>query len=157
MKAKNLITVLLLSLFFIPFYSNAQGRKIEIVLTVDVDNINKNNIDETCSFGQPKEVSNEEFTTDVQIGDQVKWKIVRKEGSKGSAKLQKFKHDKGKKFFNKDSIPQSSGNIKGVINEGAGEPGEVEKYSLEFKVKKKGENRWETYSIDPKLKLISQE
>ncbi|WP_300434921.1 hypothetical protein [Christiangramia sp.] len=147
--------MLLISSLLISTYSNAQGKKIDIILTVETDSINQNNLDKTCSFGQPSTISNEDFLTEVQMGDEIKWKIKRKDGSSGSAKLVKFKHDNGTRFFKKDSILERSGRIKGVID--SGRVNDIEKYSLEFMVKKQNSNTWENYTIDPKLKLIPSE
>ena len=155
MKVKISLIILFFSFSLISEKLNAQ-KKIEITLIVDVDSIDSSNLDQTCSFGQPADISNEDYTTGVSIGDEVKWKVEVKDGSKGSAKLSKFKHDNGKKFFNKDTIGARSGKIKGKIESGSGSIGDTEKYTLEFEVKKKNGAR-ETFSIDPKLKLMPRE
>lgn len=153
MKLHLKIPVLLFSLLLMNSYAYAQNKKKDIMLTVDVDNITAENLEETCSFGQGDNISNEDFTTIVTIGDEVKWKIDVLDSSRGSAKLVKYKHENGPKFFNADSISVKNNRIKGTIEEGAGTEGDTEKYTLEFKIKKQGTNEWITYAIDPKLKL----
>lgn len=157
MKLNSKAIILFSGLILLSTLSYAQGKKIDVLLTVDVDNITQENMEETCSFGQPEDVSNEDFTTNVQVADEVKWKISRLDGSRGSAKLVKYKHDRGNRFFGKDTIPQKNGNIKGIVSNEAGEIGAEEKYSLGFKVKKRGESDWTYYMIDPKLKLIPRD
>ena len=157
MKLLLKITLSVFCMILISANSYAQDQKLEIILTVDVDDIAPGNLDRTCNFGQSKDISNEDFTTVVEIGDEVKWKIRVADSSKGAAKLIKYKHETGPKFFKKDSISARNNRIKGTIEEGAGVDGEIEKYTLEFKIKKSGTNEWINYAIDPKLKLSIQD
>lgn len=157
MKVPFKIAILLFSLPLLNSYSFAQGEKIDIMLTVNVDEINSSNMNQTCSFGQPESISNEDFTTVVQLGDEIKWKIQVLDSSKGAAKLVKYKHETGPNFFKKDSIEAKNNRIKGEIKADAGNDGDMDKYTLEFRVKKQGTNEWTTYAIDPKLKLSIQD
>ena len=151
MKAKKLLPALFTLLLFSTF-SIAQNNTIELLLIVDTDKITQDNINETCKFeGQPDDIDITDYTTEVQIGDEVNWKVKNIEGNSKGVKLVKFKHETGKKFFKEDSIKVKLGKIKGEIKEG--ESGEIEKYTLEIEVKKDGRRDWEIYYIDPKLKL----
>ena len=150
MKAKKLLPVLFTLLLF-PTLSIAQNNKIELLLIVDTDNITQDNINETCRFeNQPEDTNITEFTTEVQVGDEIKWKITEEDGSSGKAKLVKFKHETGKDFFGENEIPVNFGRIKGVVKQG--DPGDLEKYTLLIEVKDNN-NEWQEYTIDPKLKL----
>ncbi len=149
MKAKKFIPMIF-SLIFLSAFSYAQ-KKIDLVLIVETDIITQDNISETCRFeNQADGTSIIDYTTLVNIGDEIKWKAREAEGNRASVKLEKFKHERGSKFFNKDSIPVSFGRIKGTIVQGS--PNDEEKYMLVIKVKKSGGDPIE-YFIDPKLKM----
>ncbi|MFV8225650.1 hypothetical protein [Christiangramia aquimixticola] len=149
MRTQKLIPMIF-SLLLISAFSYAQ-EKISLVLIVDTDSITQENISETCRFtDQAAGTSIIDYITLVNIGDEIKWKADEAEGNTGKVKLEKFKHENGPKFFDKDSIPVSFGRIKGIIKNGA--PNEIEKYSIVIKVKKSGGD-WEEYIIDPKLKM----
>jgi hypothetical protein len=149
MRTQKLIPMIF-SLIFISAFSYAQ-EKIDLVVIVDTDSITQDNISETCRFeDQATGTSIIDYTTLVNIGDEIKWKAEEAEGNTGKVKLEKFQHENGPKFFDKDSIPVSFGRIKGTIKNGT--PNETEKYIIVIKVKKSGGD-WEEYLIDPKLKM----
>ncbi|TRO64367.1 hypothetical protein [Christiangramia sabulilitoris] len=149
MKAKNFIP-LIFSLIFLSAFSYGQ-KKIDLVLIVETDIITQDNISETCRFeDQAEGTSIIDYTTLVDLGDEIKWKAEEAADNSGKVKLEKFKHESGLKFFNKDSIPVTFGRIKGTIVQGV--PNEVEKYMLVIKVRKSGGD-WTEYFIDPKLKM----
>ncbi len=150
MKLKVSMPVLLLGLILLSTNSFSQNNRVDIQLIVNVDDIEPGNLETTCEFeGQPQGVSLEDFTNEVANGDIVKWTIKVSDGSAGNAKLEKFKHETGKKLFLKDSIPASLGRIRAKVEDGS--PGDEEKYSLEFRIKKQGTSDWIYYQIDPKL------
>ena len=145
----------ILSLLLFPAFSFAQ-QQIDLVILVETNTITQENIAETCRFeNQPENTSILDYITYVSMNDEIKWKVKRADDNQGSVKLVKFKHENGTNFFNKDSIPEKNGRIKGkIVN---GNEDEVEKYTIEIKVKKKDENGWTIYAIDPKLQMKAQE
>lgn len=150
MKAKTLIPILLL---LISGFTYGQDKKLMII--VDTDIVTQENINESCKFeGQQEGTNITDFITEVSMDDEVKWKIKRKDGSKGSVKLIKFKHERGPRFFQEDEIPEKNGRIKGVVKSDALG---TEKYTIEIKVKKQHESVEEVYSIDPKLKFVPRD
>lgn len=151
MNAKSIVFIFILSLFIQNLY--AQDHPI-INLEVDTENINENNIDETATFGQPSETKNKDFTLEVKIGDVIIWQGTSTSGSGGVVRLKLFKHEEGIKLLGTGRISDQNGVIVGKVQ--AGTPGDVEKYTLKFEVKKRGSQTWTEYSIDPKLKLIPQ-
>ncbi len=156
MKSKMTILVLLISLLLVSNISNAQQKKIDLTIIVNVEDITQENIPETCFFeDQPEGTSIIDYTTEVQPGDEIKWKVKKADGIKGNVQLVKFKHEKGIKVFNQDEIQEKNGRIKGVVTSDS--RGETEKYIIQIRVKKQGQSEWEDYSIDPKLKLTHQD
>ena len=154
MKTRNFFLPILSVLLF-PAFSFAQ-QKIDLMIVVETNTITQDNIAETCRFeNQPDGTSILDYITYVSMGDEIKWRVDRADDNKGSVKLVKFKHENGTKFFNKDTIPEKNGRIKGTIVNGNDD--EVEKYTIEIKVKKKDENDWTNYIIDPKLQMRAQE
>ncbi|MCH4822080.1 hypothetical protein ML462_02755 [Gramella lutea] len=150
-------TFFLLSLSFFLFSSVTYAQQIiELTILVETNTITQDNIPETCRFeNQPEDTSILDYTTYVSIGDKVKWRIKRADDNKGSVKLVKYKHGTGPSFFNQDSIPEKNGKIEGTIV--LGSENEVDKYAIEIMVKKKGENEWVNYIIDPKLQIKARE
>ncbi|MGA8852699.1 MAG: hypothetical protein WB492_00845, partial [Christiangramia sp.] len=80
MKAKTLIPILLL---LISGFTYGQDKKLMII--VDTDIVTQENINESCKFeGQQEGTNITDFITEVSMNDEVKWKIKRKDGRKGS-------------------------------------------------------------------------
>ena len=76
MKTRSLL-FFIFALFFVFFCTaNAQEAPIVVTLNVDTENVNADNIAETCSFGQDPSVSNEDFTVDVVVGDEILWEGI---------------------------------------------------------------------------------
>ena len=130
---------------------NVDGNKT-IILTVDTSNINQQNMDATCSFGQPKGVSNEDFTTHVKLGDNITW-LGKSSSSPDTdkVKIKKIRYVSGSEILNSNVIRNSwfSSKVKGKVRNG--KPEDIEKYSIEFKVIRNGNN--ERFIIDPKLQI----
>lgn len=155
MKSKIAIFIVLLSVLFnVNLF--AQAHPI-INLEVDTENINENNIDKTATFGQPAETKNKDFTREVKMGDVIIWQGSSTPESGGLVRIKLFKHDDGVKLLGTGRISEQNGTGIVVGKVQAGTPGDQEKYTLKFEVRKRGSQTWTTYSIDPKLKLIPQD
>jgi len=125
-------------------------RNNTITLYVDTGSVNKDNLDSTCNFGQKKEVSNEDFTTLVQLDDEITW--VGKSSSSPETDLVEInlvKYDGGKKILNKRKL---RGDTKVVGKVENGNKDDVEKYKIKFTVFNNGIRRGK-YKIDPKLQI----
>lgn len=151
MKVKTTIFVLLFCLPFINGKLNAQELNKMIILEVDTDNINATNINETATFGQPSEISNENFTLDVELGDVIIWQGKTMPGAGGLVRITLFKHDEGVKLLGAGRISDQDGTGVIVGKVQAGQPGDQEKYTLKFEVRQRGSQDWIEYKIDPKL------
>ena len=119
-----------------------------ITLNVDTDNINQQNIDSTCNFGQENGESNADYTTVVALGDEITWEGKSINGS-DKVKIIMIKYVSGAEILNSNELNNSlfSRKVHGqAIN---GMPGDSEKYLISFKIN--GNN--ETYIIDPKIQV----
>ena len=128
-----------------------------INLEVDTENINADNVNEMATFGQPSETSNEDYTLDVKMGDIIIWKGSSTPSSGGLVRIELFKHEYGVELLGEGKIKEQNGTgvIVGRVQQGS--PGDIEKYSIRFEVRKRGSQTWETYEIDPKLQMNARE
>ncbi len=129
----------------------AQDKMIK--LEVDTENINADNIAETATFGQPAETSNEDYTLEVNKGDIIIWKGSSTPSSGGVVRIKLFKHEYGVELLGEGRIKEQNGTGVIVGRVQAGNPGDTEKYTIRFEVKRRGSQTWDSYEIDPKLKL----
>ena len=153
MKSKVKIFILFLGAILFSINLSAQENKM-ITLEVDTENINKDNIEETATFGQPAETRNKDFSVDVKRGDVIIWQGKATPSSGGLVSIKLFKHEDGIELLGTNRIKDQNdaGVIVGKVQEGA--PGDIEKYTLRFQVKKRGSQNWDTYEIDPKLMVV---
>lgn len=156
MKSKATILICIISIFLFNVGLQAQDNPI-INLEVDTENINENNIDETATFGQTSGIKNKDFTREVKLGDVIIWKGSSTPASGGLVRIKLFKHDEGVKLLGTGRISEQNGTGVVVGKVQAGSPGDIEKYSIKFEVRKRGSQTWTEYLIDPKLKLIPQD
>ncbi len=156
MKLKVTFLMLIFSLVYTNLDLNAQNTRI-ITLEVDTDNINQENIEETCTFGEPASVSIKDFTYEVQRNDVIIWEGKPAQEGNGLVRITEFRHDNGVELLGKRRIrdTDNTGVVVGRVI--AGQPGDEEIYFIKFIVRKKGSQEWNEYIIDPKLKLIPQE
>lgn len=124
----------------------------KITLYVDTDNIDQQNKDSTCNFGQEAGISNEDYLLEVNLGDAIIW-----EGKSSSSpntdlvKIKKIKYDKHVKILNKDELDGETIVFGTVKN---GKKGDEEKYMIQFTVFNKGIKRNGNFKIDPKLRIL---
>jgi hypothetical protein len=138
----------------ITIYSN----NIHVVtLFVNTAEINNGNIDEYANFGQPKSISNEDYTTHVRKGDIVIWKGVSVSDTLDIVNISTINHHGGPKLFGKNLLQGNGGDnevVVGVVTEGPENDMTLdkEKYVLHFKVKRNGMPQVQPYKIDPYIK-----
>ncbi len=152
-----MMAVVLLSFSIISCDPNPDLRGHTITLHVDTDNINIQNLDSTCNFGQPPGVSNKDFLTNVKFGDEITW-IGKSSSSPGTdkVKIKKIKYESGAEILTSKVKRNTWFTLKVNAKVNKKEnfdmtKGEEEIYSIEFKVFRKGKN--ETFIIDPKLQI----
>ena len=143
-----MMAIVLLSFSIISCDPKPQFTHHTVILYVDTDSINQQNIDSTCNFGQPKGVSNKDYTTFVALGDKITWEGESKNGN-DKVKIKKIKYVSGAEILNNKELNNSwfSSKVRGKVNKG--KVGDEEKYLIEIKIK--GNN--EKFIIDPKIQV----
>ena len=144
---------MMMAIVLLSFSINSCGPQPEftnhtITLYVDTGSINQQNIDSTCTFKQDKGVSNKDFTTVVALGDKITW-VGKSSSGNDKVKIKKIKYVNGVEILNNKEINNSlfSGKVHGKVNKG--KEGDIEKYSIEIKIKGNSEK----FIIDPKLQI----
>ena len=142
-------STLLIIAVFCTYITSAQTTHT-IVLTCDTTNIKQENVNDVCSFGQDRGVSNEEYTLDVRVGDIVVWRGIAN-NSVGSSRIEikEVLHKDGTNVFDESKLRDVNGIVVGVVQKG--EDGDEEKYDLKFKVF--NEDGRQNLIIDPKLRV----
>lgn len=150
-KFKFLILVITV-LFAYGSTSNVPQTHI-ITLNVDTGTITSTNTDETCNFGQSRDVSNRDFATQVNIGDIVLWKGVSTSSpDNDQVMIEAINHEGGARVFGRNTLKdtrQNPGVVLGTVTEG--KDGDREKYTISFKVMNNGVQRNGTFLIDPQI------
>lgn len=156
MKLKVTFLMLIFSLVFTNSDLIAQRTNI-ITLEVDTDNVTQDNIEETCTFGEPANMSIKDFTYEVQRGDVIIWQGRPAQPGNGLVRITEFRHDGGVELLGKRRIrdTDNTGVVVGRVVDG--QTGDEEVYFIKFEVRKRGSQDWNEYIIDPKLKLMPQE
>jgi len=156
MKLKVTFLMLIFSLVFTNSDLIAQRTNI-ITLEVDTDKVTQDNIEETCTFGEPASISIKDFTYDVQRSDVIIWQGKPAVEGSGLVRITEFKHNSGVELLGKRRIrdTDNTGVVVGRVVEG--QPGDEEVYFIKFEVRKRVSQDWNEYIIDPKLKLMPQE
>ncbi len=146
-------TVFLLSAIFTTSILFAQTTHT-ITLTCNTTNISNENVNSVCSFGQGSESTNEDYTTEVNIGDIIVWRgvAVNDSGLSSTIELHQVNHEGGVNVFGQNTLIDNNGIISGEVVQG--QPGDVEKYNLKFRVNVNGSRVGGTFLIDPKIKII---
>lgn len=153
---KTFISISLLFLAFIISLS-LNGQATTITLTCNTDIITQDNFNDhsVCNFGQPATTSNEEFLTRVQRGEQLTWQgISSTDPTNDQIDILWIKKDgSGKNLFNRRRIKgdgQPNEKVRATVTKG--EPGDIMKYAIKFKVKRGGSTVG-NFVIDPKLQI----
>jgi hypothetical protein len=126
-----------------------------ITLHVDTGNIDQQNIDAYCNFGQASGLSNEDFTTYAEKGDKIIWGGVSSSSSgTDQVKIKKIKYKRGPKILNKLELTGEK-SVVGKVKKG--NIGDTVEYSIQFIVINNGVKRNGTFTIDPKIQVIRYE
>ena len=154
---KFLPGLLLLPFFFFGSLLHGQTQHI-ITLKVNTSEIEPPDIGAYCTFGQPANVSNEEFTIVVSVGDEVVWQGVSSSNPEDRVEIRAINHQGergGRDIFGANRLPGQDGVVRGTVLNTT-ETGADYKYQLQFRVYNNGSQRGGTYIIDPKIRVISQ-
>lgn len=148
-----LVLFCVLSASNIQVYS--QSTTHAITLQVNTSLVDETNTDTVCNFGQEEGISNKEFTIEVSTGDFIIWDAVSSNApDTDQVMITSIIHESGRNLLGQSTIKDSNqmpGIVFGRIQ--TGEPGEIQKYSIKFKVFNNGTRRRGTFEIDPKIQV----
>ncbi|MGB5430403.1 hypothetical protein [Eudoraea sp.] len=143
------------------------GQLHVVTLYVDTSQVEKSNTDQYAHFGQPKGISNKDFTIYVRKGDRVIWNAVSTSNSADVVNITSIINKSGvdkqnkpfvnffkAKYSNPDyTMSQSSTrDIKGIVRRAIkkGKPGDIQKYSLTFTIN----DMKKEIEVDPKMQMF---
>ena len=130
---------------------------IVITLYVDTARIDRRDVNASCNFGQGQGISNEEFTTALNLGDTVTWQGVSANAPETDiVNIVSINHEGGKNVFDKNILKSTmSGGSEKVtaIAKQTTDGGEKYKYKISFTVLNNGTRRNGIFHIDPKLEV----
>ncbi len=130
---------------------------VVITLYVDTAQINNRNVNASCNFGQAQDISNEEFTTVVNLGDSVTWQGVSANApSTDVVNIVSINHEGGKNVFDANVLKGSTSEGREKVTATAIQRttgGEKYKYKISFTVFNNGTKRNGTFHIDPKIEV----
>lgn len=124
-----------------------------VTMRVNTHTITSSNTDQTCNFGQESGISNEDYTTNVNVGDYIVWSGVAIDfAGTNKVNIDSIKYVSGTNFFGTDKLSSNGqGRVVGVI--ASGEPEQESKYSIYFRAFNNGTQRNGTFMIDPKIRI----
>lgn len=155
MKKTKLILATLSFIFFAQTAIKAQSTQ-RITLQVNTSSISARTVNSAASFGQDtEEVSNEDFTVNVSIGDEVIWDGISTSSNKDEVLIISINHEGGARLFAKNVLRGEGGVVSDVVASSDGDKriqaGDTEKYTIRFRVVRNGETLPGVFQIDPKL------
>lgn len=144
-------------------FSNLLGIKktppesVVITLYVDTARIDKQDVNASCNFGQEQVISNEEFTTVVNLGDTVTWQGVSANAPETDiVNIVSINHEGGKNVFDQNILKSSMSEGREIVTAIAKlrtDGGEKYKYKISFTVMNNGAKRNGMFHIDPKIEV----
>jgi len=129
-----------------------ESKTVVVTLNVNTGQIDDKNLATTCNFGQDQNISNENFTIEVNVGDSISWRGVSSSSpATDIVEITKIKYAKGKNIFDKDDLlPGKNKTISGkALSKTTAE--DTYKYDIYFTVTNNGTRRNGTFKIDPKI------
>ncbi len=150
MKTTKQILNLMLIVVFAFSINSCNCEKLDtktITLYVDTDNVKQSNTSTTCNFGQPANISNEEYLVEANVGDNITWVGAAIPPSEGEVIITKIVHQGGPNVFNRSELNGRGKTVSGKLKNAAKKT--PYKYKIFFKVNGKEQQ----YHIDPKLRV----
>ena len=132
-----------------------QSRNVVVTLYVHTATIDKPDESNYCNFGQPDDVSNENFTTEINLGDTITWQGVSLDSTSDVVNIVSINYQGGKNVFDRNVLQGDNGTpqkvraqptLKTAVNESC-------KYAIQFTVTNNGTKRNGTFKIDPVIQV----
>lgn len=126
---------------------------VNVTLSVNTGSIVNPDVDAYCTFGQGDGVSNENFTTQANVGDTITWQGVSSSSpSTDVVNITSINYTGGQNVFDQNVINGNNGSPEKVIATIASSTqGEEEEYTINFTVYNGSTRRNGSFSIDPKI------
>lgn len=122
-----------------------------ITLYVHTQTIDDKNVDASSNFDQPKDISNENYTVDVNVGDTVVWDGTSLDSELDEVVITQIIYTGDYNIFGKQNMKgEGNGEVTATVENTT--KGEMEIYTICFDVYNSGKIRG-SYSIDPKLQV----
>jgi len=159
MKTKNpLLLLITIALLSISSVSYGQGIVHTITLNVETGKIVKQDVNHYCNFGQEVDISNEDFSITVDIGDTIVWQGVSLDSpSTDVVNITSINYHGGTNIFGVNTLKGNGESPEMVVGEALystlGEGKKIYKYVIKFTVYNNGVKRNGTFQIDPKIEV----
>ncbi|MAD96170.1 MAG: hypothetical protein CMB99_02475 [Flavobacteriaceae bacterium] len=149
MKPKlNLKNFVFLCFIFLGTTSIAQTTHI-VTLKVNTELITQRLTNRHANFGQPRGISNKNFTIYAYKGDIIEWEAVDSSGKGRAVTIEEINYESGTELFGNKKIKRKGREKKIKRKIKKGKRDQSEKYSIVFSFVKDGETK--TIKIDPKI------
>lgn len=155
MKLKKHVFSALFFIAILTSFSSIAQTKHTITLNVDTGMITKQTVSRYANFGQARSITNENYTTDVRLGDYVEWIGVSTRSENDDVEIISINHVGGARVFGKNVLNGSNGIVIDKVV--AGRAGDYEKYTVKFHVYVNGVQKSGVFIIDPKIVIRSSE
>ena len=132
------------------------AKNIVVTLYVTTGEIDKSDVNASCSFGQTADIANEDFTIHASVGDTVTWQGVSSDApSTDMVNISAINHEGGKNVFGANVLAGNSGTPEKVEAQVLSKTPDREdyKYKISFTVSNNGVKRNGTFHIDPKIQV----
>lgn len=153
MKTKSIFKNGIFILFLFLFLNGYSQITHRITLNVDTSQITKQTTNQYSNFGQPQNISNKDYTIEVNVGDYVEWVGVSTTSEDDYVDIESINHEGGARVFGKNVLNGSDGVVIAKVTEGRA--GDSEKYTIKFRVYVDGEAKPGIFMIDPKIVIKS--
>ena len=125
-----------------------------ITLNVNTAVVNTQNASEVSNFGQGEDISNEDFTISVRIGDTVIWRGFSNTSQNDVVNIVSINYEGGANIFDQNILRGNGDDPELVVGTVvSGNVGDTLKYKISFTVLNDGTRRQGTYHIDPKIRI----
>lgn len=151
MKTKNILKKSIFILFLFLFLNSYSQTTHTITLNVDTGKITRTTTNQYSNFGQPQNISNENFSISVKVGDYVEWVGVSSTSEDDTVDIVSINHEGGARVFGKNVLNGADGIVIGKVTEGR--EGDSEKYTIKFRVYVNGQAKPGIFKIDPKITI----
>lgn len=132
-----------------------QGGATVVTLYVNTADIKTPNESAYCNFGQGNGVSNEEFTTVVNVGDIITWRGVSSNAPNSDVvAITSINYEGGTNVFGQNVLNDTRsapGVVSGKVLNRTGS--NKYKYKISFTVSQGGAKKGGTFHIDPKIEV----